>query len=186
MAHSAIFGIYRDKNEIKNAIHALKKLGFKDKKISVLFPEHEGAKDFAQVQNNELLRGAGYGAFIGVAVVAAFDLLFYAGLINSPSLDALPSLHSSMAITVSVFFGMVIGACCGILVGIGTPEPVAKRYGQYIHAGGILLSVESENLEESEHAKRILEKTGGQDISAAERDHCIKEAVEEMHKLDGA
>ena len=46
----SIFGIYRDKMEVRSALHCFKKLGFKNDKISILYPEHEGARDFPQIQ----------------------------------------------------------------------------------------------------------------------------------------
>jgi hypothetical protein len=180
----SVFGIYRDKSEVRSALHCLKKLGFKNDKISVLYPEHEGARDFPQVQQNQISTGAAIGGAVGLAVVGAIDLLFYAGIIHSTSMNALPSLNPTLAITMTLFLGAVIGAIVGTLVGIGTPESPEKRYGQYLSAGGTLMAVECSSQAEFDHATTILEKTGAQDISEIERETGFRKAAAEMHKLD--
>lgn len=58
----------------------------------------------------------------------------------------------------------VQGAAAGTLVGVGTPDPAAKRYGQYLQSGGILISVHSESPQQIQQAKKILSAIGGQDI----------------------
>jgi hypothetical protein len=178
------FGIYRDKSELRAALHCFKKLGFKNDKISVVYPEHEGSKDFPQVQKNQIAPGAAIGAVIGVAAIGTIDLLFYSGIINSTSLAALPTIQPTLGIAITLFFGAIIGAVVGTLVGIGTPEGPEKRYGQYLSAGGILLAVECSNLDEFNHAVHILEKTKAQDISELERESGVRKAAAEMHKLD--
>jgi len=54
----------------------------------------------------------------------------------------------------------------GALVGMGIPEYEAKRYEGRVKAGGILLSVHSDNSEWTKRAKEILERTGAQDIAS--------------------
>ena len=185
-ASKAIFGIYRDKSEIKIAIHALRRFGFKDQKISVLYPEHEGPKDFPQVQKNQLGEGAIIGAVTGIGVVGLIGLLIWSGAVTSIAFSVFSAVDSWLMTLLSLTFGAVIGASCGALVGIGTPKSPGARYGEYIHAGGILLSVQSADLEEARQAKLILEKTGAQDISAVEKDEGWKTAVAEVQKLDRA
>jgi hypothetical protein len=46
------------------------------------------------------------------------------------------------------------------------PEYEAKRYEGRVRAGGILLSVHSDNCDEVKRAKEILARTGAQDISS--------------------
>ena len=52
---------------------------------------------------------------------------------------------------------------------MGIPEYEAKRYQGLVKGGGILLSVHSDNSNESNRAKEILERTGAQDISSTGR-----------------
>jgi hypothetical protein len=49
---------------------------------------------------------------------------------------------------------------------MGIPEYEAKRYEGRVKDGGILLSVHSDNSDETKRAKEILQQTGAQDISS--------------------
>jgi hypothetical protein len=66
--------------------------------------------------------------------------------------------------------GAAVGAAvCGLggaLVGMGMPEYEAKRYEGKIKAGNILVSVHSENSEETKRAKEIFEQFNAEDISS--------------------
>jgi len=61
----------------------------------------------------------------------------------------------------------VAGGIVGSLVGMGIPEYEAKRYEGRVKAGGILLSVHCDSSEWVSRAKKIIEETGGEDISSA-------------------
>jgi hypothetical protein len=52
--NTAVFGIYRNKAGVENAVEALKNDGFRNTDISVLFPENEGTKDFAHERARKL------------------------------------------------------------------------------------------------------------------------------------
>ena len=52
------------------------------------------------------------------------------------------------------------------MIGMGIPEYEAKRYEGRVKDGGILLSVHSDNSNETKKAKEILERTGAQDVSS--------------------
>jgi hypothetical protein len=60
---------------------------------------------------------------------------------------------------------------------MGIPEYEAKRYQGLVKGGGILLSVHSDNSNETKRAKEILERTGAQDISSTGRLMAIKTAA---------
>ena len=45
--NTAVFGIYKNRAEVEQAVDALRAEGFRSTDISVLFPENEGTKDFA-------------------------------------------------------------------------------------------------------------------------------------------
>jgi hypothetical protein len=51
-----------------------------------------------------------------------------------------------------------VGGLTGALIGLGIPEYEAKRYEGKVKEGGILISVHSENNEETSSAKAIFEK----------------------------
>jgi len=54
----------------------------------------------------------------------------------------------------------------GALIGMGIPEFEAKRYEDRLKKGGILLSVHCDTSEEINRAKKVIERTGGEDVSS--------------------
>ena len=60
---------------------------------------------------------------------------------------------------------------------MGIPEYEAKRYQGLVKGGGILLSVHSDNSNETKRAKEILERTGAQDVSSTGETRGDKTAV---------
>jgi hypothetical protein len=173
----ATFAIYKDKSEIKTAIRALTRLGFKDKDLAVLQPVKHGAKDFPQVQRNQILNGAIYGAILGAFVAGCLYLFVGPGLDSHVANLGAEAVRGGLIASVWILLGALAGAACGALVGIGTPYPTGKRYGQYMHSGGILLSVESETPEEAARAESILLATGGQDVHMADEKHTWDSAL---------
>lgn len=182
--NTALFGIFRQRAEVAEAIAMLKKVGFSSKDILVMFPEQKGAQDFPQVQKNQIRSGALIGAIVGIVVVGTIGGFVAAGAFSSLSFSGNgPMMGPILVITLSVVIGAIAGAACGTLVGIGTPDPAAKRYGQYIHAGGILLSVKSETPEMQEKAKMILDQSGAEDINQIDANDGWEVAVSEEHFL---
>jgi ethanolamine utilization protein EutP (predicted NTPase) len=53
----------------------------------------------------------------------------------------------------------------GALIGFGIPEYEAKKYEGFVTAGGILLSVHTDDAQTASRAKKILERTGAKDIA---------------------
>lgn len=182
--NTALFGVFRKRADIAEAIALLKKVGFGSEEITVMFPENRGAQDFPQIQKNQIFNGAIFGAIIGLIVVGTIGGFAAAGAFRSFSFSAEPSmLGPVLTIFISVFIGTIAGAACGTLVGIGTPDPAGKRYGQYVHAGGILLSVNSKNTEQLEKAKMILDDAGADDVNVMDESEGWSEAVTEEHHL---
>lgn len=180
----ATFAIFKNRTEIRTAIRSLLKLGFKDRDLAVMQPNF-GAKDFPQVQKNQVLNGAMLGAVIG-AFIAGCLYLFIGPGVDSHAVGVDGSvMRATMMGFFSLLVGAVAGAACGALVGVGTPDPVGKRYGQYMHAGGILLSVESDNDVQAARAENILMASGGQDVHVANEkstwDQAIKENIHETN-----
>lgn len=64
---------------------------------------------------------------------------------------------------------------------MGIPEYEAKRYEGRVKDGGILLSVHSDNSDETKRAKEILESTGAQDISSTGEARGDKSIVPDRH-----
>ncbi|MBN8538174.1 MAG: hypothetical protein J0M15_14065 [Deltaproteobacteria bacterium] len=153
-SQDATFAIYRSREEIKKAVQSFTKFGFDISSLLVFQSKRNGSKDFSQVQKYQLKNGAIIGAIAGAAIVGAIALSGIGGLNGG----------RWIMLTGGIIVGGILGATAGTLVGVGTPDPAAKRYGQYLQSGGILISVHSESPQQIQQAKKILSATGGQDI----------------------
>lgn len=180
---AAAFAIFRDKNEVKAAIHALKKMGFNERDFRILSPHKQGSKDFVSEQKNQVITGAIIGAIIGAilgGIVSLFMIFNIIPISLSPDDTGVGKIFVMFA---SVGFGILFGAGGGALVGIGTPSSVSKRYGRYLSSGGYLLSVQVENSDERPQAEKVLMSTGGQDIHLAKEHYTRMAALMESIKI---
>ncbi len=150
---NATFAIYHDRKEIRQAVRSFTKLGFDESDLWAFQARESGSKDFSKVQKFHFTKGAIGGAIVGLILVGVFL-----------SIADRELLSSRWLILGIVLIGGLFGAAAGTLIGIGTPDPTAKRYGQYLDSGGILLSVHSETPEQIQQAREVLLATGGQDI----------------------
>jgi hypothetical protein len=153
-ANDGTFAIFRNRDEVKVAVHSFLKLGFNKSALWVFQSKLNHSKDFFQFPKYQVKTCLGIGAIVGAIIV---------GTIATVSIGELSGgLWTMMA--VGIPFGALFGAAAGTLVGIGIPDPAAKRYGQYLRSGGILLSVHSNSPKQVRQANEILSATGGQDI----------------------
>jgi hypothetical protein len=82
--NTAVFGIYRNRNGVENAVDALKQDGFRNTDISVLFPENTGTKDFAHEKNTKAPEGTATGATSGAVIGGALGWLAGIGALAIP------------------------------------------------------------------------------------------------------
>jgi hypothetical protein len=164
--NTAVFGIYRTREQTENAVDTLVSEGFRTEDISVLLPENVGTKDFAHEKNTKAPEGATTGAGTGAVVGGTLGLLAGIGALAIPGLGPFIAAGPIMGALAGAGTGGVVGGLIGAMVGMGIPEYEAKRYEGRIKGGGILLSVHSDNSEWTRRAKDILEETGAQEISS--------------------
>ena len=164
--NTAVFGIYRNRLEVEQAVDALRAEGFRSTDISVLFPENEGTKDFAHEKATKAPEGTAAGAGTGAVVGGTLGWLAGIGALAIPGLGPLIAAGPIVAALTGVGVGGAIGGISGALIGMGIPEYEAKRYEGQVKEGGLLLSVHSDNSDWTRKAKDILERTGADDVSS--------------------
>jgi hypothetical protein len=164
--NTAVFGIYRDRVGVEEAVDALRQAGFRNTDISVLFPENQGTKDFAHEKSTKAPEGTAAGAGTGAVIGGTLGWLAGIGALAIPGVGPLIAAGPIVAALTGVGVGGAIGGLTGALIGMGIPEYEAKRYEGRVKEGGILLSVHSDNSEWTKKAKEILERTGADDISS--------------------
>jgi len=161
------FGIYPDQGTVADAVEALKGAGFRSTDVSVLYPENLGSKDFGHERHSKAPEGAVAGGSAGAVVGAALGWVVGAGAFFVPGLEPIAAAGPVMGMLGGMGVGVTLGGLTGALVGSGVPEYEAKRYEGRIRKGGILLSVHCDNPEWAKTARRILKKTGANDVSTA-------------------
>ena len=165
--NTAVFGIYRDRTSVENAVDVLRQENFRNTDISVLFPENQGTKDFAHEKNTKAPEGAATGAGSGAVIGGTLGWLTGIGALAIPGLGPFIAAGPIVAALAGVGVGGAIGGIAGALIGMGIPEYEAKRYEGRVKEGGILLSVHCDDSNWTKRAKEILERTGAQDVSSS-------------------
>jgi hypothetical protein len=163
----SIFCIAAREEQANRIIDSLKAAGFSNNDISVLFPDKGTTKNFAHEKNTKAPEGAVTGAGTGVAVGATLGWLAGIGMLAIPGIGPFIAAGPIMAALSGAAVGGTVGGLTGALVGMGIPEFEAKRYEGRIKSGNILISVHSEDGDETSRAKKIFEDAGAEDISSA-------------------
>lgn len=165
--NTAVFGIYRDREGVERAIDILRRAGFRNTDISVLFPENEGTKDFALEKGTKAPEGTAAGAGTGAVLGGTLGWLVGIGALAIPGLGPFLAAGPIVGALAGVGAGGVVGGLVGALIGLGMPEYEAKRYEGQIRRGGILMSVHCDKSDWVNRAKDVLKETGAEDIASA-------------------
>jgi len=162
----AVFGIYRNRQDVEEGVQALRNANFRSTDISVLFSENVGTKDFAHEKHTKMPEGSTAGASTGAVVGGVLGWLTGIGALAIPGVGPFIVAGPIVSLLAGIGAGGVVGGVAGALVGMGIPEYEAKRYEGRIKEGGILLSVHCDNPHWRKHAIEILKKTGASDIGS--------------------
>jgi hypothetical protein len=165
--NTAVFGIYRDRLHVEQGVDALLDAGFRSEDISVLLPDNVGTKDFAHEKHTKAPEGATAGAATGGVLGGTLGLLAGIGALAIPGLGPFIAAGPIMAALSGAAAGATVGGVTGALIGMGIPELEAKRYEGKIKGGNVLISVHSENSDQTKRAKEIFEQAGATDVSTA-------------------
>ena len=84
--NTAVYGIYRNRADIENAVDALKSAGFRNTDISVLLQDNVSNKEFAHEKNTKAPEGTATGVTTGAVVGGALGWLAGIGALAIPGL----------------------------------------------------------------------------------------------------
>jgi len=163
----AVFCIVRDYVKASNIVTDLRAAGFSNNDVSVLMPDKEGTRDFAHEHSTKAPEGAATGAGAGGVIGGTLGWLAGIGSLAIPGVGPFIAAGPIMAALSGAAVGAAVGGITGALVGMGIPEFEAKRYEGKIKGGNVLVSVHSENSDETKRAKEIFERAGAEDISTS-------------------
>lgn len=162
----AVFGLYRTRQAVEEAVQALRNENFRNDDVSVLFPETTGTKDFAHEKHTKAPEGSSAGAGTGAVIGGALGWLTGIGALAIPGIGPFIAAGPIVSLLAGIGAGSVIGGISGALIGMGIPEYEAKRYEGRIKEGGILLSVHCDNAEWKKKAMAVLKQSGAEDIGS--------------------
>ncbi len=162
----SVFGIYKSRTAVEQAVDRLKLSGFRNSDISVLMPDRETTKDFAHEKNTKAPEGATAGASTGAVLGGTLGWLVGAGALAIPGIGPFVAAGPIMAAIAGAGVGGAVGGVSGALIGMGIPEFEAKRYEGTVKDGGILLSVHCDSTEWIQKAKDLLDTSGAKDVSS--------------------
>src|SRR3954452_6740746 len=165
--NTAVFGIYPDRPAVEEGVEHLRRAGFRNTDISVLFPENSGTKDFAHEKNTKAPEGTASGVVAGGIAGGVLGWLTGIGALAIPGLGPLIAAGPIVAALAGAGALGAVGGIIGALAGMGIPEYEAKRYEGRIREGGVLLSVHCDSSDWVRRAKEVLTQTGAQDIASA-------------------
>jgi uncharacterized protein (TIGR02271 family) len=172
----AVFCLCPSEQQASTIVSQLKQSGFSRDDISVLLPDKRGTKDFAHEKNTKAPEGATTGGATGGVVGGVFGWLVGVGALAIPGLGPFIAGGPIVAALSGAAVGAGAGGLIGALVGLGIPEYEAKRYEGKLREGKILISVHSDNSDETSRGKDIFQRAGATDISATGEEKLSKAA----------
>jgi len=146
-------------------IRNLKMAGFLANDISVLMADKDGSRDLAVEHNTKLPEGATTGVGTGALLGGGLGWLAGIGALAIPGLGPFIAAGPIMAALGGAAIGGTVGGVTGALIGMGIPEYEAKQYEGKLKDGNTLISVHSDDSQETKRAKEIFANAGATDIS---------------------
>jgi hypothetical protein len=163
----AVFCTVKSATQAAQVVDRLKCAGFSNSDISVLMSDKKGTKSFAIDNETKAPEGAAVGASAGALVGGGLGWLAGIGALAIPGLGPLVAAGPIMAALSGAAAGGLAGGLTGALVGMGIPEYEAQRYEGKVKGGSALISVHSEDSDETDRAKEIFESSGAEDIATS-------------------
>ena len=167
MTNKSVFCLARSEAQAVQIVNELKAAGFSNNDVSVLLPDKGSTREFAHQKGTKAPEGAITGVGTGGVLGGAFGWLVGIGALAIPGLGPFVAAGPIMAALSGAAVGATAGGLIGTLVGMGIPEYEAKRYESRLREGRILISVHSDNSEETKRAREIFERAGAEDIASA-------------------
>jgi len=161
---NAVYCIAQTRDQAEIIVGDLKRAGFLNTEISVLFSDKSGTRDFSHEQNTKMPEGATTGGVAGMGAGAILGWLAGIGSLAIPGVGPLIAAGPIMAALGGAAVGGATGGLIGGLVGMGIPEYEAKLYDGKIQGGNALISVHTENSDQVSIAKDIYKRAGAEDI----------------------
>lgn len=142
--NNKIAGVFETEQEAIRAIEALKRQGYKADEISVVGKNKDKIEDITDTTHTRAPEGAAAGAATGGLLGGTAGVLAGLGLLAIPGIGPILAAGPIAAGLTGAAAGAGAGTLVGGLIGLGIHEDDAKRYGDYVKEGKILVLVDSD------------------------------------------
>jgi hypothetical protein len=164
----AAFCIASTITQASQIVADLRRDGFDDDAVSVLYSDKATTRDFAHMSRTKAPEGAAAGASAGGVLGAAIGWLAGIGSLAIPGAAPFVAAGPILSALSGIGVGATVGGTAGALFGYGIPEFEARRFEGKVVGGGILVSVHVRGREERRGAYAVFQRHGGEDIAVAD------------------
>lgn len=162
--NAAAFGIFPDRMSIESVVTTLRREGFRNTDVSVLFRENRGIWEKTHQENSKTSATAKATSATVGSSHGALRWLAGIGAIAIPGQGTFVAVGPIRAALEGTAFGGLHGALAGSLIGMGVPENRARRYEDRLSSSWFLLSVHNTDSQQTRKAKQILAETLAEDV----------------------
>lgn len=184
-----IFALVNSEEHAQRIVDKLQQAGFETDEISFLMSDKEGKYELRQEGDLEVYEnktfpkgkkgtlghekhtkapeGSVTGGVTGGIIGGSIGLLAGIGSLAIPGLGMFIAAGPIVAALSGSAVGGAVGLLVGALIGLGIPEYEAKKYENMLKKGHVLVCVHTENSNQLEKAKEILQKEGATDIGTS-------------------
>jgi hypothetical protein len=147
--------MYSNRLNAENAVGNLKRAGFPNTGISVLFTH--GTNDFAPgAERSPVTVATMGGTFASLAGIGVISIAGEGPFIAAGPIISLSASHDA---------GEPIRGLSGVLTVVGMPVDDAGQYAAKLQSGGVLLAVHCDYVEDAQRGGSILKETGAEEIA---------------------
>jgi hypothetical protein len=161
---AAAFGIFPDRMGIETVVSSLKREGFSNSDISVLFRESRGTWGQTRPMSSVAAAAARATSLSVGSCYGALRWLVGLSPVTIPGKGIFVAVGPVRAALESNTSNGTHGPLAGSLIGMGVPEYHAKRYESWLENRWFLLSVQFTDAQRMIKLKRILAATLAEDI----------------------
>src|SRR5260370_24067138 len=122
MANTSVFGIYSSQTQLENAVDMMRKEGFRNADISVLYPENQGNKTLGVEKSTKAPEGTATGVASGAVVGGALGWLAGIGMRAIPGVGPFISPAPIMGMLRGMGVGGAVGGLSWAVGGNGDPR----------------------------------------------------------------
>jgi uncharacterized protein (TIGR02271 family) len=159
---TTVVGVFRNPDEARDAISALKDAGFSGNDIGLLMKDRDETREMARETGSHAGEGAATGAVGGGILGGLAGWLVGIGAIAIPGVGPFIAAGALGTALAGAAIGAGVGAVAGALIGMGIPEEEAEWYEGEVRSGRTLVTVKADTRYDEAHT--ILRNHGAYDV----------------------